>query len=152
MTLGMMLYMGGSGAGKWVTYTLSINSPSRPHERYQISMCTGGAAKTGAIRPKCQPGFSLEVKFIGNFDFLLCAQLYLLIFFLAALLVCGGSQARNGTHTTAVSMLVLLTPAPQRLSRFLFFFFFFFFCPFLPFLGLLPQHMEVPRLGVESEL
>ena len=23
---------------------------------------------------------------------------------------------------------------------------------FLPFLGLLPQHMEVPRLGVESEL
>ena len=30
--------------------------------------------------------------------------------------------------------------------------FFFFFFVFLPFLGPLPQHMEVPRLGVESEL
>ena len=29
--------------------------------------------------------------------------------------------------------------------------FFFFFFVFLPFLGLLLQHMEVPRLGVESE-
>ena len=28
---------------------------------------------------------------------------------------------------------------------------FFFFFVFLPFLGLLLQHMEVPRLGVESE-
>jgi len=27
-----------------------------------------------------------------------------------------------------------------------------FFFVFLPFLGLLPRHMEVPRLGVESEL
>ena len=27
----------------------------------------------------------------------------------------------------------------------------FFFFVFLPFLGPLPQHMEVPRLGVESE-
>ena len=32
------------------------------------------------------------------------------------------------------------------------FFFFFFFDLFLLFLGLLPWHMEVPRLGVESEL
>ena len=31
-------------------------------------------------------------------------------------------------------------------------FFFFFFLSFLLFLGLLPRHMEVPRLGVESEL
>ena len=34
-------------------------------------------------------------------------------------------------------------------------FFFVLFCfvfVFLPFLGLLPQHMEVPRLEVESEL
>ena len=31
-------------------------------------------------------------------------------------------------------------------------FLFFFVFVFLPFLGLLPQHMEVPRLGVESEL
>ena len=30
--------------------------------------------------------------------------------------------------------------------------FFFFFLVFLPFLGPLPQHMEVRRLGVESEL
>ena len=28
----------------------------------------------------------------------------------------------------------------------------FFFLVFLPFLGPFPQHMEVPRLGVESEL
>ena len=34
---------------------------------------------------------------------------------------------------------------------FLFFFFYFFFV-FLLFLGPLPRHMEVPRLGVESEL
>ena len=27
-----------------------------------------------------------------------------------------------------------------------------FVCFFLPFLGLLPRHMDVPRLGVESEL
>ena len=29
---------------------------------------------------------------------------------------------------------------------------FFFFFVFLPFLGLLPRHMGVPRLGVESDL
>ena len=33
-----------------------------------------------------------------------------------------------------------------------FFLSFFFFLVFLPFLGLFPWHMEVPRLGVESEL
>ena len=32
------------------------------------------------------------------------------------------------------------------------FFFLFFSFVFLPFLGPLPWHMEVPRLGVESEL
>ena len=31
-------------------------------------------------------------------------------------------------------------------------FFLFFFFVFLPFLGLLMRHMEVPRLGVQSEL
>ena len=31
-------------------------------------------------------------------------------------------------------------------------FFFFFFLVFLPFLGPLPKNVEVPRLGVESEL
>ena len=35
-----------------------------------------------------------------------------------------------------------------QLSLFFFFFFFFFSC----FLGPHPQHMEIPRLGVESEL
>ena len=35
---------------------------------------------------------------------------------------------------------------------FSFFFFIFIFFVFLPFLGPLPQHMEVPRLGVGSEL
>ena len=34
----------------------------------------------------------------------------------------------------------------------LFSFFFSFFFFFLSFLGLHPQHMELPRLGVESEL
>ena len=36
-----------------------------------------------------------------------------------------------------------------RALQFLFFYYFYFL--FLPFLGLLPRHMEVPRLGVESE-
>ena len=40
---------------------------------------------------------------------------------------------------------------PQRTETFVDQDFFFFFFVFLPFLGLLPQHMEVPRLGVQSE-
>ena len=40
----------------------------------------------------------------------------------------------------------------KRVHFFLSFFFFFFFLVFLPFLGPPLQHMEVPRLGVESEL
>ena len=41
----------------------------------------------------------------------------------------------------------------SSLPSFLFLFFFFFFLSFFSiFLGLLPRHMEVPRLGVESEL
>ena len=35
---------------------------------------------------------------------------------------------------------------------YLIYFLFFNFFVFLPFLGPLPWHMEVPRLGVESEL
>ena len=35
---------------------------------------------------------------------------------------------------------------------FVLFYYKFFFFVFLLFLGLLPQHMEIPRLGVESEL
>ncbi|MBL0864785.1 hypothetical protein IBN19_04856 [Escherichia coli] len=40
-----------------------------------------------------------------------------------------------------------------KLCIFLFFIYFLFlFLVFLPFLGPHPQHMEVPRLGVELEL
>ena len=42
--------------------------------------------------------------------------------------------------------LVMEAVSPLWLS------FLFFFFGFLPFLGLLPQHMEVPRLEVKSEL
>ena len=42
------------------------------------------------------------------------------------------------------SELLLYNKPPQN--------FFFFFFVFFPFLGPLPQPMEVPRLGVESEL
>ena len=35
---------------------------------------------------------------------------------------------------------------------FIYLFIYLFIFVFLPFLGLLPWHMEVPRLGVESEL
>jgi len=46
----------------------------------------------------------------------------------------------------------------QQVSAFIFLslevlkIFFFFFFVFLPYLGPIPQHMEIPRLGVESEL
>ena len=45
-------------------------------------------------------------------------------------------------------MCDFIFPAPGSLLPF----FFFFLFDFLPFLGPLPQHMEVPRLGVELEL
>ena len=41
---------------------------------------------------------------------------------------------------------------PQVSLLFFYFLSFFYFFVFLPFLGLLPWHMEVPRLGVKSEL
>ena len=42
----------------------------------------------------------------------------------------------------------------KKISRktFIYFLFIYFFCLFLLFLGSLLQHMEVPMLGVESEL
>ena len=43
-------------------------------------------------------------------------------------------------------------PPPSPLPPLAFFFFFFFFFCLLSILGLHPQHMEVPRLGVQSEL
>ena len=45
----------------------------------------------------------------------------------------------------------ILPPLKKRKKNF-FSFFFFFFLVFLFFLGLHPQHMEVPKLGIESEL
>ena len=55
-------------------------------------------------------------------------------------------------------LVVFLRPLPAKqhmglkdiLSFFSFFLLAFFF--FWPFLGRLPRHMEVPRLGLESEL
>ena len=41
---------------------------------------------------------------------------------------------------------------PYKLVKFFFFFLAFWLFAFLPFLGPLSRHMEVPRLGVESEL
>ena len=58
------------------------------------------------------------------------------------------------TSSHVPSSLIHATLVPLFLSFFsvssFFFFFFFFFClfAFLSFLGLLPRHMEVPRLGV----
>ena len=58
--------------------------------------------------------------------------------------------------TQSPSLLSLFLPLspklPSSYSSYRFFFFFFGLFVFLPFLGLLPQHMEVPRLGVQSEL
>ena len=67
--------------------------------------------------------------------------------------ITAGSLFRVGLCLT-----VLITPSPHRMlstgsifSTFWIFLFLFSFV-FLPFLGPLLQHMEVPRLGVESEL
>ena len=51
-----------------------------------------------------------------------------------------------------------LRPGQEKFFNFLFLVFIYFildlfiYFVFLPFLGPLPQHMEVPRLGVQSEL
>ena len=56
------------------------------------------------------------------------------------------TQAIGGPQGSEVMIthLALSLPARTQLCP--------FFSVFLPFLGPLPQHMEVPRLGVESEL
>ena len=52
-----------------------------------------------------------------------------------------------------VQFFILVTSTLIRLfSTWIFFLSLFLFFVFLPFFGLLPGHMEVPRLGVESEL
>ena len=45
-------------------------------------------------------------------------------------------------------VILVIFPGLILVSFLFFFFFFVFFRSFLPFLGRLPQHMEVPRLGV----
>ena len=68
---------------------------------------------------------------------------------------CLGDRPEKKTFVRLISENVL----PMFSSRSLMvsclgfkFFFCFFVLSFLPFLGLLLQQMEVPRLGVESEL
>lgn len=61
--------------------------------------------------------------------------LHFLTFVMAISMACASSQARDQTCAIAMTML---HPPPL----------FFFFA----FLGMHLQHMEVPRLGVESEL
>ena len=46
-----------------------------------------------------------------------------------------------------------VVPKPEvNVHIVVYFILFYFIFVFLPFLGPLPQHMEVPRLGVQSEL
>ena len=40
----------------------------------------------------------------------------------------------------------------SRLAKNILFYYYYYYFVFLPFLELLPWHMEVPKLGVESEL
>ena len=60
------------------------------------------------------------------------------------------SEARDPT-LNLLDIGQVCFPEPQWQLIFLFFVYLFIFV-FLPFLGPLPRHMEVPRLGVESEL
>ena len=69
---------------------------------------------------------------------------------------------RPGIQTTSSWILVgFISAVPQRelpkktlfcIDTNYYFFFFFFFFVFLPFIGPHPQHMKVPRLGVQSEM
>ena len=64
-------------------------------------------------------------------------------------------QAGISGHLTLRCHILRSVPPPKHspLHRlFWFFLFFFFFSVFLPFPGPFPRHMEVPRLGVQSEL
>ena len=72
-------------------------------------------------------------------------------------------QLSQWEHQTSVQVAILFTldklltkwkfSINEKLLREIFMkILFFFFLVFFPFLGLLPQHMEVPRLGAELEL
>ena len=75
---------------------------------------------------------------------------FFLSFSLPAPTACGSSWARDGTCTTAATQVRILNPlSHKRTPKDCVLFFFFVF---LPFLGPHPRHMEVPRLGAESEL
>ena len=74
--------------------------------------------------------------------------------------VCVAAREENGNVETRAARKGVpgvmkcetnLNSKTDRSQHFYLFLFFYFFV-FLPFLGPLPRHMEVPRLGVESEL
>ena len=79
--------------------------------------------------------------------------LYLFVFTFNVVLVSGVQQSESVTHIN-ISILFSHRGYYKLLSRFSFFLnlFIYLFFVFLPFLEPLPQHMEVPRLGVELEL
>ena len=60
--------------------------------------------------------------------------------------ICTGTSGASGCLDRAPALLGIMA------TLILFYFILFYFFVFLPFLGLLPRHMQVPRLGVESEL
>ena len=60
--------------------------------------------------------------------------------------------ARVFTLSTSLNRILLLKGRRMDLPLELYTLFFFNLFIFLPFLGLLPRHLEVPRLGVKSEL
>uniref|UniRef100_A0A8D1ZUQ3 G-protein coupled receptors family 1 profile domain-containing protein n=1 Tax=Sus scrofa TaxID=9823 RepID=A0A8D1ZUQ3_PIG len=72
----------------------------------------------------------------------------LLIFSFAGFDVICSSSIVLASYIFIIATILRIYSTQGRCNAILFFFF-FFFCPFL---GLLPWHMEVPRLGVESEL
>ena len=63
----------------------------------------------------------------------------------------GGDLRPLNPITHPIPELTATDPGSGSQLSFFFLFFFFFFV-FLPLLGPLLQHVEVPRLGVESEL
>ena len=68
------------------------------------------------------------------------------------------SHSTNGHGTCRAMPYILGTmtkdmlPSVIKVDLFIFILFYFIFLVFLPFLGALLWHMEVPRLGVESEM
>ena len=61
----------------------------------------------------------------------------------------GSEVARCIRHQGPISLTRQAVVHFINIMAFIYFILFYFV--FLPFLGPLPQHMEIPRLGVESE-